>query len=142
MVLKKIVMLVHCVDGGSMFALIRCIAFENSWGFMFVSPSLVYVEWLLGVSPHSHESLWDLRISLVAGLHPVGFALTKLCSVDIFSNSCAVVAIAVLYFCLIVLMMTDILFLSKTGIWISYSSSRVWKDFLLLMRIRPVSSVL
>ena len=115
-VLKKMVMLVHCVDGGSMFALIRCIALENCWGFMFVSPSLVYVEWLLGVSPHSHESLWDLRISLVAGLHPVGLALTRLCSVETFSNSCDVEAIAVLYFCLIVLMMTEILFLSKTGI--------------------------
>ena len=99
-----------------MFALIRCIALENCWGFMFVSPSLVYVEWLLGGSPHSHESLWDLRISLVAGLHPVGLALTRLCSVETFSNSCDVEAIAVLYFCLIVLMMTEILFLSKTGI--------------------------
>ena len=42
-VLKKIVMLVHRVDGGNLFALIRCMALENCGGFMFVSPSLVYV---------------------------------------------------------------------------------------------------
>ena len=56
MVLRKIVMLVHCVDGGSLFALVDCIALENSWAFMFVNPSLVYVAWLHGVSPYSHES--------------------------------------------------------------------------------------
>ena len=94
------------------------------------------------MSPHSHESLWDLRISLVAGLHPVGLDLTKLCSVETFLNNWTVVAIVVLYICLIVLMMTAILFLSKTGIRISYSSSRVWNVFLLLMRISPASSVL
>ena len=72
----------------------------------------------------------------------MGLDLTKLCSVETFSYNWAVVAIVVLYFCLIVLMMTAILFLSKTGVWISYSSSRVWNVCLLLTRIIPVSSVL
>ena len=55
-------------------------------------------------------------MSFVAGLHPVGLDLTRLCNVVIFSNNQDVVAIMVLYFCLIVLNMTAILFLSKTGI--------------------------
>ena len=41
-------------------------------------------------------------MSLVAELHPVGLDLTRLCNVVTFSNNWAVVAIVVLYFCLIV----------------------------------------
>ena len=56
-VLKKIVMLVHCVDGGSLLALVQYITLEKCLAFMFFNPSLVYVEWLPGVSPHSHVFL-------------------------------------------------------------------------------------